>query len=202
VLEDDEEDEDEDLRNDDNDEDKCVLGRRDSGFRDNSMAASTETFRFKTKNTLLQLEKEQQELTTAESSEKRSLGLPPIDSSSFNDLATDALDDFIDTKNDIAESSAEAIVVAPSVADLTQFWAKTTSAMAVVRSPSSATVGSIEPTSVGAATTGFFRARSRFHQLPNRSPSRLLNSRLTSRLRSRVRQSPSQRKHSSRKCSR
>ncbi|KAF9432201.1 hypothetical protein BGZ76_011132 [Entomortierella beljakovae] len=94
---------------------------------DNVMTKSTMTFRPKSRNALLLMEKHQQELAAADarSNKELNLTLPQIESSTFEEFVG------ITEYNEIGEFEA------PSVANLTEFWAKTTCAVALVRSPSS-----------------------------------------------------------------
>ncbi|KAF9430902.1 hypothetical protein BGZ94_002400 [Podila epigama] len=108
---------------------------------DDDLSSSTATFRPKTQSALALMEKEQKEESEKQTELENALqsGYLQLDSSSFSDLASDgALSSFLDgSESPTRETEA---VAAPSVADLTKFWAKTTSAAVLARSPSTSSV--------------------------------------------------------------
>ncbi|KAG0033558.1 hypothetical protein BGZ81_008134 [Podila clonocystis] len=103
---------------------------------ESDLASSTATFRPKTMQALLAMEKQHQEAAAKESeldTAIQSLFLE-LDSTSFSDLASDgSLSAYLSSDED-QQQEEQQDMSAPSVADLAKFWAKTTSA--VVRSPS------------------------------------------------------------------
>ncbi|KAG0063227.1 hypothetical protein BGZ89_010054 [Linnemannia elongata] len=115
----------------------------------NSLASSTATFRPKSKKALQELFLAQEKLSNSSS---RS-ALPQMDPSSFENLSADgSLADYLSSAKSSSdyttadegdqEDDEEEEMAAPTVADLTKFWAKTTNAL--VRSNSQSTIRSFD----------------------------------------------------------
>lgn len=129
----------------DEEEDSSPSSRRPTLSKKNSLASSTATFRPKSKKALQEMLLAQE---LANSNSSRST-LPQMDLSSFDNLSADgSLADFLSsakstsdyTTADEGEQEDEEEMAAPTVADLTKFWAKTTNAL--VRSNSQSTIRS------------------------------------------------------------
>lgn len=107
------------------------------------LTSSTATFCPKSKQALLLMEKQSQEAAAKESELDVAIqsGFLQLNSTSFSDLSSDgALSAYISAEDD--QQQQEQDMSAPSVADLTKFCAKTTSAVALVRSPSGSSIAS------------------------------------------------------------
>ncbi|KAF9117159.1 hypothetical protein BGX27_000008 [Mortierella sp. AM989] len=112
---------------------ETVLEEEEEG--DNGiLSGSTATFRPKNRSALILMEEHQKQLAAAEAAQKNlDLCLPQIEPCLYNDLAG-----IIGGQQESVEEGEE--FIAPSVANLAEFWAKTTCAIALVRSSSSTTV--------------------------------------------------------------
>ncbi|KAF9361975.1 hypothetical protein BGX26_008147 [Mortierella sp. AD094] len=115
---------------------ETVLEEEEEG-EDGVLSGSTTTFRPKSRSALILMEKHQQELAAAEALTQKNLDLclPKIESSPYDGLAGIAES----LQGSVGECS-ETEFTAPSVANLAEFWAKTTCAVALVRSSSATTV--------------------------------------------------------------
>ncbi|KAF9098238.1 hypothetical protein BGX23_006654 [Mortierella sp. AD031] len=115
----------------------------------NSFASSTATFRPKSKKALQEMLVAQQELLASQQnfSSPSSIvsSLPQMDPSSFEDLtANGSLTGYLSFTKSITTEKEEEEMAAPTVADLTKFWAKTINAL--VRSGSQSTIRSVDST--------------------------------------------------------
>lgn len=109
------------------------------------LASSTATFRLKSRQDLLLMEKQSQEAAAKDSELDVAIqsGLLQLDSTSFSDLVSDgALSAYINTEEDQQQQEQEQVPSTPFAADLTKFWAKATSAVALVHSPSGNSIAS------------------------------------------------------------
>ncbi|KAG0296969.1 hypothetical protein BGZ96_008005 [Linnemannia gamsii] len=131
-----------------------------------SLASSTATFRPKSKKALQELLLQQELANTPRST--TGSALPEMDSSSFEYLSADgSLADYLSpTKStsthgghcasDEEHEEDEEEIAAPTVADLTKFWAMTTNAL--VRSGSQSTIRSMDSTASSSSTLPNFHA--------------------------------------------
>ncbi|KAG0085563.1 hypothetical protein BGZ92_008886, partial [Podila epicladia] len=111
---------------------------------DADLTSSTSTFRPKSRQALLAMEKQHRMVAAKESELDTAIqsGFLQLDSTSFSDLASDgALSAYLNAEED-QQQEKQQNMSAPLVADLTKFWAKTTSAVALVRSPSGNSIAS------------------------------------------------------------
>ncbi|KAF9904143.1 hypothetical protein EC991_002978 [Linnemannia zychae] len=130
-----------------------------------SLSSSTATFRPKTKKALQEMLLRQEQQAARQNSPRIVSSLPQMDPSSFENLSADgSMADYMsltksttssgyasdDEEGEEEEEEEEEEMAAPTVADLTKFWAKTTNAL--VRSGSQSTVRSVD-SSISATST-------------------------------------------------